>query len=34
MIGSDCGDKPTERYASLAEFVREQLRQYKEKVGK
>ncbi len=34
MIGSDCDEKPTERYASLAEFVREQLCQYKEKVGK
>jgi hypothetical protein len=28
MIGSDCGDKPTEMHGSLAEFVEEELRGY------
>ena len=33
MIGSDCGDKPTEVHGSFAEFVNKELQDYRENEG-
>jgi hypothetical protein len=33
MIGSDCGDKPSEMYPSLSAFVVYELKRYREQLG-